>query len=122
MVSLVNDPRHEYYREMTVQHLGNVFGGQAVRYLNVPIEDMKDVAARLLIANRPVWFGCDVGQFFDSGKGINDLDAFDYQSAFKTDVVRNMSKADRLTYGESLMTHAMVWILAGPNWLGVDWS
>jgi bleomycin hydrolase len=87
MVSLVNDPRHEYYREMTVEHLGNVHGGQAVRYLNVPIEDMKDVAMRLLIQDRPVWFGCDVGQFFDGAKGIMDLDAFEYGSAFKTDVV-----------------------------------
>ncbi|KAL3898383.1 MAG: hypothetical protein SGCHY_002786 [Lobulomycetales sp.] len=37
-----------------------------------------------------------------------DLDVFAYTSAFKTDVIRNMSKADRLTYRESLMTHAMV--------------
>jgi aminopeptidase C len=50
----------------------------------------------------------DVGQFSDSGKGIMDLDCFDYESAFKTDVIFNMTKADRLTYSESLMTHAMV--------------
>lgn len=37
LVSLVNDPRHPYYRTMTVEHLGNVIGGHKVTYLNVSL-------------------------------------------------------------------------------------
>jgi len=107
MISLVNDPRHPYYRTMTVQHLGNVVGGHKVTYINVPIDDMKEVSIKTIQAGNPVWFGCDVGQFF-SKTGIMDLDVYNYNAAFTTDVVRNLTKAQRLEYKESLMTHAMV--------------
>ena len=37
-VSFVNDPRNTYQRLYTVQHLGNVWGGRPVLYVNLPIE------------------------------------------------------------------------------------
>ena len=45
MVCLVNDPRpdHPYFQTYTIGYLGNVVGARSVRYLNVPIEIMKDV-------------------------------------------------------------------------------
>ena len=78
---------------------------------------IKDVAARNIVQERPVWFGCDVGQFSDSGKGIMDLDVYNYGVGFNTDVIRNMNKADRLTYRESLMTHAMVCTPSYPSYI-----
>ena len=34
-ISLINDPRNEYYKLYTVDYLGNVVGGSDVRYINV---------------------------------------------------------------------------------------
>ena len=38
LFSLVNDPRNEYNRLLTVDRLGNVVGGIPVRYVNVKME------------------------------------------------------------------------------------
>jgi bleomycin hydrolase len=105
-VSLVNDPRNDYQRLLTVKFLGNIVGGKPVRYVNVPIETLKLYAINTIKAGKPVWFGCDVGKFLERKLGIMDLKLFDYDLAFN--VKFTLSKADRLSFGESLMTHAMV--------------
>ncbi len=63
-VSLVHDPRNPYYKLYTVQYLGNVVGGShPVRYVNVPIDVLKQHARNKLVKERlPCWFGCDVGR------------------------------------------------------------
>jgi bleomycin hydrolase len=109
--SLVNDPRNEYMRALTVDRLGNVHGGRKILYVNVDMETMKAAVVAMLKANHPVFFGCDVGKFSDSSKGVMDTALFDYELGFNVSL--NMDKAQRLRAGESLMTHAMV--LSGVN-------
>ncbi|MHC5046380.1 MAG: C1 family peptidase, partial [Planctomycetota bacterium] len=81
-VCLVNDPRESspYGRTFTVQYLGNVVGGEIVKYLNVEMDVMKDVAMRTIMEGDPVWFGCDVGKMMRRDMGIWDADLFDYES------------------------------------------
>ncbi len=107
-VCLINDPRpeHEYDQVYTVRLLGNVVGGRIVEYLNVDVETMKRCAVTQIQAGDPVWFGCDVGKFLDRDLGVMDRGLFDYSLVYGTE--NGMSKAERLHYGESLMTHAMV--------------
>ncbi|KAF7537724.1 hypothetical protein G7Z17_g12791 [Cylindrodendrum hubeiense] len=107
LISLVNDPRHEYLTHLEVSRLGNVVGGRGVNYANVDMTTMKTACIRMLKAGLPVFFGSDVGQFSDSKSGIMDLDLFNYDIGFNTSLL-GMSKAERLMTGESLMTHAMV--------------
>lgn len=54
-LSLVNDPRHEYKTLMTVDRLGNVWGGRPVKYINAEIDVLKETAVKLLKADIPVW-------------------------------------------------------------------
>jgi len=107
-VSLINDPRNEYYKLYTVDRLNNVCGGarDKVLYVNVPSEKLKEYGIKELKEGRPVWFGCDVGKFFYRDDGVMDLDNFDYKLLLGVEF--GMDKAQRLRYGESLMTHAMV--------------
>eukprot|EP00753_Platysulcus_tardus_P000027 PLAT10019.1.p2 GENE.PLAT10019.1~~PLAT10019.1.p2 ORF type:complete len:517 (+),score=253.90 PLAT10019.1:30-1580(+) len=105
-VSLIHDPRNDYYKLYTVDRLGNVVGGQPTLYINLPISDLAKYARQIIERGDPVWFGCDVGKFFDRKLGVMDLDLFDYSVVYGTS--DDMTKADRLIYGESLMTHAMV--------------
>ncbi|CAG8473243.1 3697_t:CDS:10 [Diversispora eburnea] len=79
-LSLVNDPRNEYFKLYTVEYLGNIQGGFPVRYVNIPIGEMKNLAIQALRSGKPVWFGADF----------------------------HLTKAQRLQYGQSSMTHAMV--------------
>ncbi|MFO2548363.1 C1 family peptidase [Alicyclobacillus cycloheptanicus] len=112
-VSIINAPTADkpFGRTYTVQYLGNVEGGRDVLYLNVDIETFKQLALAQVLEGEPVWFGCDVGQMSERTQGILDTAVFDYEGALDTSF--EMSKADRLDYGESQMTHAMV--LTGVN-------
>lgn len=107
-VSLINAPTADkpFGRTFTVQRLGNVVGGRPILYLNVPIEEMKAAALRQLESGEVVWFGCDVGKMLDRDSGIMAFDLFDYAGALGVDL--DITKADQLDYGDSLMTHAMV--------------
>ncbi|EHA46327.1 cysteine proteinase 1 [Pyricularia oryzae 70-15] len=107
MVSLVNDPRNDYMRLLTVDRLGNVVGGRGITYINVAMEKLKSACVAMLKAGQPVFFGCDVGKFSNTALGVMDLDLIDYELGFNVGVL-GMSKADRLRTGESAMTHAMV--------------
>ena len=98
-----NKKMNELY---TVSYLGNVVGGQIINYVNVDIEDMKRAAIKSLKNNEAVWFGCDVGKMFHRDLGIMDVDLYDYESLFDTKFL--MDKGKRLEYGDSLMTHAML--------------
>ena len=46
----------------TVKLLGNVVEGRPVKYLNLPVEDLKAAAIAQMQDGQPVWFGCDVGK------------------------------------------------------------
>ena len=98
-----NKKMNELY---TVKYLGNVVDGDDIRYANVPINELKKAAIKSLKKNEAVWFGCDVGKWLNYSKGVMDLDIFDYENLF--DISFNMDKATRLEYGESVMTHAML--------------
>jgi len=105
-VSLVNDPRNAYNSLLTVDHLGNVWDGRPVTYVNVNKTILKDACVAMLGKGLPVFFGSDVGKFSDSQKGIMDTDLIDYELGF--DIKLSLTKAQRLQTGESAMTHAMV--------------
>ena len=107
MISLVHDPRNEPMSLLTVSRLGNIVGGRGVSYVNVGMHTLKNACVKMLRAGVPVFFGCDVGKFSDKTTGIMDLDLFEYDVGIGT-TLRQMTKAERLLAGESLMTHAMV--------------
>ncbi|KAK3859952.1 hypothetical protein Pcinc_033966 [Petrolisthes cinctipes] len=109
-VCLVNDPRPDntYGKVYTVDCLGNMVGGKQTIYNNQPVNILMDLASESIKNGEAVWFGCEVGKRFAGKLGIQDIDIHDYKSAFGVDVNVCLSKADRLIYGESLMTHAMI--------------
>lgn len=106
-ISLINAPTEDkpYYRSYSVEHLGNVLEGRQVRYVNLPIEELKKAAIAQMQDGEPVWFGSDVGKR-SNRNGIMELDIYKIEDLFGTTF--GMNKAERLEYGQSLMTHAMV--------------
>ena len=107
-VSLVHDPRESSPEgaTFTVEYLGNVVDAPAIRYLNVDIQLMKDIALKMLQDGKPVWMGCDTGKQMHRDLGLWDADLFDYGSVYGTDF--SMDKAERLEYHQTAMTHAMM--------------
>lgn len=112
-VSLINAPSQNkpLNKLYTVKFLGTVKELYPIRYLNVSLDVMKQAAIKSIQNNDPVWFGCDVGKQSTRDTGILDAHAFDYTTTLNSDI--QLDKGQRLDYGESLLTHAMV--LTGVN-------
>lgn len=106
LFSLVNDPRHEFNRLLTIERLGNVVEGRPITYVNVEIDTIKNAIIAMLRAGYPVFFGCDVGKFYDRDRGVLDTDLTDLALGFN--ITLSMTKAQRVASGASSMTHAMV--------------
>ena len=107
-VCLINCPMSDkaYNEIYTVDYLGNVVEGSIIRYLNLTSKRLKEVAAASIKDDHPVWFGCDVGKYFHRNLGVMDMDIFDFELFYSTDFP--MTKTDRLEFGDSQMTHAML--------------
>lgn len=107
-VSLINAPTADkpYGKTYTVKFLASVNEASPICYLNVPSEVLKEAAIKSIKAGEAVWFGCDVGQMSERKLGIMDKNMYNYSlvAGMKDD----FSKAERLDYGESQLTHAMV--------------
>ena len=108
LVCLINCPMSdkEYDRVYTVEFLGNVIEGNPIRYLNVDIDVLKNASVESIKNNDPVWFGCDVGKYLHRTHGVMDTKLFDFNLFYGTEF--SLDKASRLEYGESKMTHAML--------------
>ena len=71
-----------YGKSYTVEMLGNVVGSRAVRYINVPMERLKELAIAQMQTGETVWFGSDVGQFSNRKAGILATDVYDLNQAW----------------------------------------
>jgi len=108
-VCLVNDPRysHPYEKLYTVEYLGNIVGARETLYNNQPIHILKKAVYDSIKADEPVWMGVDFGKHMHAKYGILDMNIFDTELFFDSKFPCQ-NKASRLEFGESLMTHAMV--------------
>ncbi|MBQ9058755.1 MAG: C1 family peptidase [Atopobiaceae bacterium] len=109
-VSLISAPTADkpFGHSYTVDRLGNVVEDGGVLYLNLEPKRLKEAAIAQLKDELPVWFGCDVDQSYIREEGIMDRAVLDIDGLFGFEIETCMDKAERLDYGESLMTHAMV--------------
>ena len=107
-VSIINAPTADkpYGKSYTVEMLGNVVGSKPVRYLNVEMDRLKELAIAQMHAGETVWFGSDVGQSSNRKAGVMAEGMHDFTASM--DIRLTQNKAGRLDYSESLMTHAMV--------------
>ena len=109
-ISLINAPSEdkEFNKTYTIEYLGNVYDGKKIKYLNLEIEKLIEYSKEQIINGEPVWFGCDMGKSLDRIKGIMHDELFDLNEALATCL--DFDKGKSLTYGQSKMTHAMVFI------------
>lgn len=67
---------------------------------------MKHLSIDALRSGKPVWFGSDSGKGIHTPSGIFDNKIIDYELGFN--IKFELTKAKRLQYAQSAMTHAMV--------------
>lgn len=112
-VSIINAPTKDkpFNKVYTVDYLGNVIGGNDIKYLNLDLNDFKKLVLAQLKEKEIVWFGSDCSNYGDRAKGIWDDKLFTYNESFGIDFA--LTKESALTNRNSAMNHAMV--LTGVN-------
>ena len=104
-VMLMNDPTREYYQLYEIDFDRHAYDGKNWTYVNLPIEDIKEMAIKSIKDSTMMYFSCDVGKFLDRGKGLLDIHNFDYESLMGTSF--GMNKEQRIRTFSSGSSHAM---------------
>ena len=104
-IMVMNDPRREYHKTYEVEWDRHSYDGTNWCYLNLPMEDIEQLAITQLKAGRKLYSSYDVGKFLDRKRGYADLANFDYGTLL--DTTFPMDKAERISTFDSGSTHAM---------------
>ena len=104
-IMVMNDPRREYHKTYEVEWDRHCYDGTNWRYLNLPMEDIEQLAIAQLKGGRKLYSSYDVGKFLDRKRGYADLANYDYGTLF--DTTFPMTKAERIATFDSGSTHAM---------------
>ena len=107
MVLLRNDPRStsKYQTVYTTELMGNMIGGQPELAFNLPMDDIKKITAKTIMAGHPVWFACEVQRDFNAYYGLLAVEGYDYDSLLGCKT--KQTKEDSLVSRNGGPTHAM---------------
>lgn len=104
-VMLMNDPSREYYKTYEIDYDRHRYDGKNWTYINLPVEDIKEMAIASLKDSTMMYFSCDVGKFLDGKRGLLDVKNYDYESLMGTSF--GMNKKQRVQSFASGSSHAM---------------
>lgn len=104
-IMVMNDPRRPYYKTYEVELDRHTYDGHNWKYLNLPMDDIEQLAIASLKDGRKLYSSYDVGKMLDRKRGYGDTENFDYGSLMGTSF--GMNKAERISTFDSGSTHAM---------------
>lgn len=104
-VMLMNDPTRPYYKLYEIEYDRHTYDGRNWTYVNLPMEDIKEMAIASIKDSTAMYFSCDVGKFLDRERGVLDPDFYDYGSLLGTTF--GMDKRQRVMTHASGSSHAM---------------
>lgn len=108
-VMMMNDPSRPYWEVYEIDLDRHVYDGENWKFVNVPMDVIKEAAIASIKDSTMMYFSCDVGKSIDRDRGVLSLDNYDYESLFGMSFP--MTKAERIQTGASASSHAMT--LAG---------
>lgn len=103
-VMLMNDPTREYYRCYEIAYDRHRYDGRNWTYVNLPLDDIKQMAIASLRDSTAMYFSSDITQL-DAKRGYLDVNNYDYGSLMG--VTFDMDKKERIQTFSSLSAHAM---------------
>lgn len=106
-VTIGNMPMYnkEYGKMYQKKYMENVYKNSEVKYLNLPIERLKELSIKQLKDGIPVYFGTYTFKFRDLKSGVLDTRLYNYDKILN---LNQLSKAESLDLNDISMYHAMV--------------
>ena len=103
-VMVMNDPSREYYKCYEIDFDRHRYNGKNWTYVNLPVEEIKEMAIASLKDSTRMYFSSDVTQL-DSKRGLLDVNNYDFGSLLGTTF--GMDKKQRIQTFASMSAHAM---------------
>ncbi len=104
-VMFMNDPSRPFYKLYEIDYDRHLLEGGNWKYINLPINEIKDYAKKSIIANEAMYFSCDVGKQLDIDRGYLDINNYNYSGLFSVNF--EMDKKQRIETFASGSTHGM---------------
>ena len=101
----MNDPSREMYKTYEIDLDRHTYDGTNWVFLNVPMDEIKQMAIASIKDSTMLYMSCDVGKCNDSKRGYSDPDIYNYGDIYGVDFP--MNKAERISSFASSSTHAM---------------
>lgn len=103
-VMLMNDPTREYYKCYEIAYDRHTYDGRNWTYVNLPLDDIKQMAIASLKDSTAMYFSSDITQL-DAKRGYLDVNNYDYGALLG--VTFGMDKKKRIQTFSSMSAHAM---------------
>lgn len=105
-VSIGNIPMYnkEYYKLYLKKYSENVYQKSYVKFLNLPIQDLKDLVIKQLKDNVPVYMGTHIRKFRDKKSGVLDIRLYNYKDTLD---FKPLTKEEALNLYDISNQHAM---------------
>ncbi len=105
-VTIGNIPMYnkQYNKMYKKKYLGNIYINSDVKYLNLPIEDLKKLTIKQLKDNIPVYMGVYIFKFRDKKSGVLDTRLYNYKETLN---LKTLSKKEALNLYDISMHHIM---------------
>lgn len=107
-VMVMNDPSRAYHKVYDIDYDRHTYDGHDWLYLNLPLEEIKQMALASLKDNTAMYFSCDVAKFLNRKTGVCDLANYNYGDLLG--VKFGMDKKERIMTHSSGSSHAMTLI------------
>ena len=104
-VMIMNDPSQPYYETYAIEYDRHAWDGKDWTYINLPMEEIKQMAIASLKDGSMMYYSCDVGKELNKESGLLTLGYDDYEAI--TGVPMTMTKGERIASFDSGSTHAM---------------
>jgi len=105
-VTIGNMPMYnkEYYKVYKKKYFGNVYERCNVKYLNLPIEELKRLTINQLKDGVPVYMGAHIRKFRDKNSGVLDTRLYNYEYSLN---LTKLTKEEALNLDDISMHHVM---------------
>ena len=94
----------EYYKVYKKKYFGNVYERCNVKYLNLPIEELKRLTINQLKDGVPVYMGAHIRKFRDKNSGVLDTRLYNYEYSLN---LTKLTKEEALNLDDISMHHVM---------------
>lgn len=94
----------EYYKKYYSKYKDNILGKGVLEFINLPLNEFKELAIAQLKDNIPIWFGAEVKKMRNQEKGILDTKSYNYEDVFN---FKMLNKEENLNLNAITLAHAM---------------